>query len=85
MTAPADPRGRFFSTSQYSTDSAAFGDTRGFGRLWDTDAAGISKGHELHAGWARGQIIRSSQPAFVLTSLGPPLDPTGPAGWRPEL
>lgn len=81
----ADRRGRFFSTSQYSGEETTFGATRGFSRLWDTDGDGVlglAKG-PIPNGWTRGQIVRMSQPAFVLTQLGPPLDKAGPAGWRP--
>lgn len=62
------------------------GDTRGFTRLWDTDGAGSSKSTLPLAGWARGDLVRQSQPAFVLTSLGPMYDVTQqPASWRPGL
>lgn len=80
----ADPRGRFFADSQYTSDGASFGDTRGFGRLWDSDAA-LPETEEQMPGWSRGTIVRSSQPVFVLTQLGPPLDKAGPAAWRPNL
>lgn len=79
----ADVRGRYFATSQYSNDGAAFGDTRGFSRLWDTDPTGLSKSTMMEAGWGRGTIVRMAQPAFVLTQLGPALG--GPESWRPGL
>lgn len=81
----ADRRGRYFATSQYDSAEANFGRTRGFGRLWDADADGVTKPDLNVAGWERGDLIRGSQPAFVLTSLGPVYDPTNPAGWRPNL
>lgn len=82
----ADPRGRFFATSQYTTESAQMGDTRGFGRLWDVDNQGQMKGEVPQTGWSRGQIVRASQPVFVLTSLGPMYDVTAnPASWSPGL
>lgn len=80
----ADPRGRFFADSQYQSDGASFGDTRGFGRLWDSDATLPETAPEM-PGWERGTIIRRSQPVFVLTALGPVYDPSNPAGWRPNL
>ncbi len=58
----------------------------GFTRLWDTDALGSSKSTLPTNGWARGDIVRSSQPVFVLTQLGPMYDVTKqPASWRPGL
>lgn len=80
-----DGRGRYFISSQYATDGAAFGDTRGFSRLWDLDGAGSPKTTVPSASWSRGELVRSSQPMFVLTQLGPPLEMAGPAGWRPGL
>lgn len=85
----ADRRGRYFATSQYEDETANFGRTRGFGRLWDADADGQIKGDPGIAGWSRGELIRSGQPVFVLTSLGPVHDPTDlstyPQMWRPNL
>ncbi|HEV7535156.1 MAG TPA: hypothetical protein VGP90_05940 [Acidimicrobiia bacterium] len=80
----ADPRGRYFATSQYSPAGAGFGDTRGFGRLWDSDAA-LPETAQTMPGWERGSIVRQSQPVFVLTALGPMWDLTNPAGWRPNI
>lgn len=80
----ADRRGRFFTSSQYTAEDAAFGDTRGFARLWDGEGAMVETAPEM-PGWQRGQIMRTSQPVFVLTSLGPMLDKAGPAGWRPNI
>lgn len=82
----ADQRGRYFATSQYTSEGTALGNTRGFTRLWDTDALGVSKGTQMETGWARGDLVRSGQPAFVLTQLGPAYDVTkNPASWRPAL
>lgn len=84
MSGRADPRGRFYSTSQYTTEGAAFGDTRGFGRLWAEDS--VVETPEDPTGWERGQIVRRSQPAFVLTQLGPMMDMAAhPEAWRPGL
>lgn len=80
-----DGRGRYFVTSQYSQDGAPFGDTRGFSRLWDLDGVGSPKSTIPSASWSRGQLVRSSQPMFVLTQLGPSLEMAGPAAWRPGL
>lgn len=80
----ADPRGRYFATSQYTAEGAAFGDTRGFSRLWETDS--MVEPPEDPTGWERGSVVRRSQPAFVLTSLGPMWDMAArPEGWRPGL
>lgn len=79
----ADQRGRYFVSSQYQSDGASFGDTRGFGRLWDSDS--VVETPADPTGWERGSIIRRSQPVFVLTQLGPVWDPSNPAGWRPGL
>lgn len=80
----ADPRGRYFATSQYQADGAGLGNTRGFGRLWDSDAA-LPETEEQMPGWERGTIVRRSQPAFVLTQLGPMWDMADPSGWRPNI
>lgn len=80
----ADPRGRYFTTSQYTSDGAAFGDTRGFGRLWNEDS--VIETPSDPTGWERGDIVRHSQPAFVLTQLGPMQDmAANPNFWRPGL
>lgn len=81
----ADQRGRFFADSQYQSDGASFGDTRGFGRLWDDGPEIMPETEGEMPGWERGSIIRRSQPVFVLTALGPVYDPSNPAGWRPNL
>lgn len=57
---------------------------RGFVRTWDVDAEGVTKGAPLNS-WSRGELVRSGQPIFVLTSLGPVYDPSAPNTWRPGL
>lgn len=82
----ADPRGRYFATSQYPEGVTPMGDTRGFSRLWDCDAEGVSKSTVLEAGWSRGQVVRMDQPVIVLTALGPMYDVSAnPASWRPGV
>lgn len=82
--AGADQRGRYFATSQYSTDGAQFGDTRGFSRLWAEDS--MVEPPEDPTGWERGSIVRASQPVVVLTQLGPMWDVAArPESWRPGL
>lgn len=85
MNSRVDPRGRYFATSQYQSDGAAFGDTRGFSRLWDEDS--VIETPADPTGWERGSIVRRSQPAFVLTQLGPPgYDiASRPESWRPNI
>lgn len=80
----ADPRGRYFATSQYTAEGTAMGQTRGFGRLWGEDS--VVETPEDPTGWERGAIVRSSQPVFVLTQLGPMWDVAArPESWRPGL
>lgn len=80
------PSGRFIVPEADSQGVTLPGHTRSFVRLWDADTVeGVQKTPVPSAGWARGDIIRHSQPAFVLTSLGPMYDPSNPADWRPEL
>jgi hypothetical protein len=79
----ADPRGRYFVSSQYTAEGTAFGDTRGFGRLWNEDS--MVEPPADPTGWERGAIMRRSQPAFVLTQLGPMWDMADPSGWRPNI
>lgn len=80
------PSGRFYVSEADSQGVTMMGHTRSFARLWDADTEeGVQKTPVPLAGWQRGAIIRSSQPAFVLTSLGPMYDPSNPADWRPQL
>jgi hypothetical protein len=80
----ADQRGRYFQSTQYPTGATQMGDTRGFSRLWDEDSMVEPAGDPT--GWGRGQIVRSSQPMFLLTQLGPMYDVAArPESWRPGL
>ena len=76
------PSGRFYAPAADSQGVTLPGHTRSFVRLWDADTVeGAYKTPVAPAGWERGEIVRTSQPAFVLTSLGPMYDPTNPAEW----
>ena len=80
------PSGRFFPAEADSQGVTLPGHTRTFVRLWHADEEdGVQKTPHAPAGWERGAIVRASQPAFVLTSLGPMWDPSNPADWRPDL
>lgn len=74
--------GKDYANGTVSIPQASVGSTRTFVRLWDADASTPSGGKSTLQGgmWQRGEIIRGAQPIFVLTSLGPMLDPSLPAG-----